>query len=235
MTDIAQALQRVKQRIENAASEANRQPQDIKLLAVSKTKPASDVQQAYDAGQRAFGENYLQDALPKIAALPLPDIEWHFIGRVQSNKTRDIAKHFAWVHGIDKLKHAQRLSQQRDPQQAPLNCCIQVNLSDETSKGGVTPAELPDLAAAITVLPHLKLRGLMTMPDPNSDKQTLLQVFTQLRELRNSMREKNIPMDTLSMGMSGDLEHAVASGSTLVRIGTDIFGARPKANPALIS
>lgn len=226
MRDIAQALAGVHQRIEAAAAAAGRNPAEIHLLAVSKTKPAADIRAAHDAGQHAFGENYLQDALPKIAELAPLKLEWHYIGRIQGNKTRDIAQHFAWVHGIDRLKHAQRLSEQRSAEQAPLQCCIQVNLSGESSKGGVQPGELRSLAHAIARLPKLQLRGLMTMPDPHSPSSTQAGVFHELAALREQLNSDGLALDTLSMGMSGDLELAIAAGSTLVRVGTDIFGAR---------
>jgi pyridoxal phosphate enzyme (YggS family) len=226
MTDIAQALADVQQRIAKAATAAGRDPAEITLLAVSKTKPVEMIRAAHAAGQVAFGENYLQDALPKIAALRELDLEWHYIGRIQSNKTRDIAANFAWVHGIDKLKHAQRLNEQRDPARPPLQCCIQVNLSGEKSKGGVTGDQLPALARDLVALPRLRLRGLMTMPDPDSDRATQGAVFTELALLREQLNSRGLALDTLSMGMSGDLELAIAAGSTLVRVGTDIFGAR---------
>ncbi len=226
MTKIADKLKQVHQRIEKAAVAAGRDPQDIRLLAVSKTKPASMVREAWDAGQRAFGENYLQDALPKIAELADLDIEWHYIGRLQSNKTREISSHFAWVHGLDKLKHARRLGEQRPTGLAPLNCCIQVNLSGEASKGGVAPEALPQLADEIVKVPNLALRGLMTMPDPHSPREAQSRVFRGLARLRQELNTAGHKLDTLSMGMSGDLELAIGAGSTLVRIGTDIFGAR---------
>lgn len=226
MSEIAQALAGVHRRIEEAALAAGRNPADIALLAVSKTKPAAAVREAHAAGQRAFGENYLQDALPKIAELAALNLEWHFIGRIQSNKTRDIATHFVWVHGIDRLKHAQRLNEQRPRTMPPLQCCIQVNLSGESSKGGVSPEQLPQLARAMAALPHLQLRGLMTMPDPESPRIEQERVFRELAVLREALNSDGLALDTLSMGMSGDLELAIAAGSTLVRIGTDIFGAR---------
>jgi len=226
MTDIAQALASVQQRIAAAATAAGRDPATISLLAVSKTKPVEMIRAAHAAGQRAFGENYLQDALPKISALQDLDLEWHYIGRIQSNKTRDIARNFAWVHGIDKLKHAQRLNDQRAPAQPPLQCCIQVNLSGETSKGGVSTEALPGLARAFAELPMLQLRGLMTMPDPSSGRETQAAVFAQLAAIKQALNADGLSLDTLSMGMSGDLELAIAAGSTLVRVGTDIFGAR---------
>jgi len=226
MTDISKSLQEVHQRIEDAAIDAGRSADDIRLLAVSKTKPVSAIREAHAAGQTAFGENYLQDALPKIQALQSLCLEWHYIGRIQSNKTKEIAENFAWVHGIDKLKHAKRLSAQRDEQIKPLQCCIQVNLSGEESKGGVTPKELPELAHAIAKLPGLQLRGLMTMPDPNSSSEVQSAVFIELAQLLEKLKTSGLTLDTLSMGMSGDLEQAIAAGSNMVRIGTDIFGAR---------
>lgn len=209
-----------------AAVAGGRTPDSVTLLAVSKTKPASDILAAYRAGQRAFGENYLQDALPKIQALRGNDIEWHFIGRLQSNKTAEISRHFAWVHSLDSLKHAQRLSAQRPADMPPLQVCVQVNLSGELSKGGVERADLAELAAAVARLPGLRLRGLMTMPDPGSDPAAQRAVFAALRKLFEELRAAGLDLDTLSMGMSADMEAAIAEGSTMVRVGTDIFGAR---------
>jgi len=226
MNQIPDRLNRVRERIAEAARASGRSADEVALLAVSKTKPASDVLAAYGAGQRAFGENYLQDALPKIQALREPDIEWHFIGRIQSNKTADISRHFSWVHGLDRLRHAERLSAQRTADLPPLQVCLQVNLSGEASKGGIEPDDLPDLASAVAPLSRLRLRGLMTMPDPKSDPATQRAAFAQLRRLLESLRAKGLELDTLSMGMSADMEAAIAEGSTMVRIGTDIFGAR---------
>jgi PLP dependent protein len=226
MSKIADALQQVHARIHEAARAAGRNPDEIRLLAVSKTKPAAMVREAYQAGQRAFGENYLQDALPKMAELAGLDIEWHYIGRIQGNKTREIAAHFAWVHGLDKLKHAQRLNEQRPTELPELNCCIQVNLSGEQSKGGIEPQGLAEFAAQFDRLPRLRLRGLMTMPDPHSPREAQRAVFERLAKLRRQQNAAGLTLDTLSIGMSGDLELAVAAGSTMVRIGTDIFGAR---------
>lgn len=216
----------MRERIREAARASGRSADEITLLAVSKTKPASDVLAAYHAGQRAFGENYLQDALPKIRALRQHDIEWHFIGRLQSNKTAEIGGHFSWVHGLDRLRHAERLSAQRPADLPPLQVCLQVKLSGEASKGGIEPAELPELAAAVADLPRLKLRGLMTMPDPDTDLATQRAAFAELHRLLDDLRTTGIDLDTLSMGMSADMEAAIAEGSTIVRIGTDIFGAR---------
>lgn len=226
MNQIPERLIRVRERISAAARASGRSPGEITLLAVSKTKPASDILAAYRAGQREFGENYLQDALPKIRSIREPGIEWHFIGRLQSNKTAEISRHFAWVHGLDRLKHAKRLDAQRPPELPPLQICLQVNLSAEASKGGVLPEDLPELAAAVARLPRLRLRGLMTMPNPETDAATQRAVFAQLRLLLQELRATGLDLDTLSMGMSADMEAAIAEGSTMVRIGTDIFGAR---------
>lgn len=226
MKEIPDRLAAVHRRIRQAAAACGRASEDVQLLAVSKTKPVTDVRAALDAGQRAFGENYLQDALPKIEALRDRDVEWHFIGRVQSNKTAEISRHFDWVHGLDDLRHAQRLDRQRPADLPPLQVCLQVNLSGEASKGGVSPERLPALAEAVAVLPHLRLRGLMTMPDPHSPPARQRAAFAALRGLRDRLRTAGLTLDTLSMGMSGDMEAAIAEGATIVRIGTDIFGAR---------
>jgi pyridoxal phosphate enzyme (YggS family) len=226
MSDIANNLANVQQRIASAAENAQRDPQTIALLAVSKTKPIEMIEEAYAAGQRCFGENYLQDALPKIEALAELDIVWHYIGRIQSNKTRPIAENFAWVHAIDSVKHAQRLNEQRPDNLPPLNCCIQLNLSGEDSKGGIQPDTLIETATAFNDLPHCRLRGLMTMPDPDSSAEQQQAVFHQLADCLSELSNLGFSVDTLSMGMSGDLEMAITEGSTMVRIGTDIFGAR---------
>jgi len=226
MNQIPERLIRVRERIGEAARASGRSPDEITLLAVSKTKPVSDVLAAYEAGQRQFGENYLQDALPKIEAIREPDIEWHFIGRIQSNKTADISRHFSWAHGLDNLKHAKRLSRQRPAELPALQVCLQVNLSNEASKGGVEADDLPELAAAVACLPQLRLRGLMTMPDPKTDAAAQHAAFAGLRLLLQDLRTRGLDPDTLSMGMSADMEAAIAEGSTMVRIGTDIFGAR---------
>ena len=226
MSDIANNLANVQQRIASAAENAQRDPQTIALLAVSKTKPIEMIEEAYAAGQRCFGENYLQDALPKIEALGELDIEWHYIGRIQSNKTRPIAENFSWVHAIDSVKHAQRLNEQRPDNLPPLNCCIQLNLSGEDRKGGIQPDTLIETATAFNDLPHCRLRGLMTMPDPDSSAEQQQAVFHQLADCLSELSNLGFSVDTLSMGMSGDLEMAITEGSTMVRIGTDIFGAR---------
>jgi hypothetical protein len=226
MNEIPQRLAEVRRRIRAAAEAAGRQAEEIALLAVSKTKPAADIVAAYREGQRRFGENYLQDAMPKIDELADLAIEWHFIGRLQSNKTAAISRHFAWVHGIDQHKHAVSLSDHRPLQAPPLQVCIQVNLSGEATKGGVQPAELPALAHGVAGLPRLRLRGLMTLPSPTTDSATQHAVFARLRGLLEDLQQRGLELDTLSMGMSADMEAAIAEGSTMVRIGTDIFGAR---------
>ena len=224
--EIPQRLAEVRRRIRAAARAAGRQADEVTLLAVSKTKPAGDIVAAYREGQRQFGENYLQDAVPKIEALADLAIEWHFIGRLQSNKAAEISRHFAWVHGIDQHKHAVRLSDHRPMQVPPLQVCIQVNLSGEATKGGVRPAELPALAHAVAGLPRVRLRGLMTLPSPTTDSAAQHAVFAQLRGLLEDLQRRGLELDTLSMGMSADMEAAIAEGSTMVRVGTDIFGAR---------
>jgi pyridoxal phosphate enzyme (YggS family) len=226
MNQIPDQLARVRLRIEAAARACGREPDEIGLIAVSKTKPIAAIVEAIQAGQRAFGENYLQDALPKINALGDDDITWHFIGRLQSNKTAQIAENFSWVHTVDRIKHARRLATQRPHQLPPLQVCIQVDLSNEPGKGGIEPEALGDLAIQVADLPRLTLRGLMTIPAPSRDPGQQREVFARLRELQEDLQRRGLALDTLSMGMSGDMESAIAEGSTLVRIGTDIFGPR---------
>lgn len=226
MTIIAENLQAVHERIRQAAAAAHRSPEDVRLLAVSKTFDASSVTAAWQAGQRAFGENFVQEALDKIAELGHLGIEWHFIGPVQSNKTRPIAEHFAWVHSIEREKIARRLNDSRPPHLPPLNVLIQVNVSGEASKSGVAPGEERTLAEAIRSLPRLCLRGLMAIPEPTSDAALQRRRFALLRSLQQGLQADDRNVDTLSMGMSDDLEAAVAEGSTMVRIGTAIFGSR---------
>jgi len=228
MSTIAENISTLAERIHNAAQAAQRDPASIGLLAVSKTKPASDLREAYAAGLRDFGENYLQEALgkqPQLSDLPLI---WHFIGPIQSNKTRAIAEHFDWVHSVDRLKIAQRLSEQRPAERPPLNICIQVNVSGEASKSGCTPEDLPALAQAISDLPNIRLRGLMAIPEPTEDSDEQNAAFAAVRSLQDQL---NLPLDTLSMGMSHDLEAAIAQGATWVRIGTALFGARNYGQP----
>ena len=228
MSTIADNIGLVSQRIRAAADAVQRDASDIHLLAVSKTKPAQAVREAYAAGMHDFGENYLQEALGKHAQLSDLPLSWHFIGPIQSNKTRAIAENFAWVHSVDRLKIAQRLSEQRPADLPALNICIQVNVSGEASKSGCTPADLPALANAISALPRLKLRGLMAIPEPTEDRAAQDAAFATVRELQGSL---NLPLDTLSMGMSHDLESAIAQGATWVRIGTALFGARDYGQP----
>ncbi|MEX5496214.1 YggS family pyridoxal phosphate-dependent enzyme [Pseudomonas asgharzadehiana] len=228
MSTIADNIGQVSGRIRAAADAVQRDANSIHLLAVSKTKPAPAVREAYAAGLRDFGENYLQEALGKQAELTDLPLSWHFIGPIQSNKTRAIAENFDWVHSVDRLKIAQRLSEQRPAELPPLNICIQVNVSGEASKSGCTPADLPALANAISALPHLKLRGLMAIPEPTEDRAEQDAAFATVRDLQARL---NLPLDTLSMGMSHDLESAIAQGATWVRIGTALFGARDYGQP----
>jgi pyridoxal phosphate enzyme (YggS family) len=230
MSTIAGNLQAVEATIQAACEAANRPRSTVQLLAVSKTFPPEAVLEAAAAGQRAFGENYLQEGIDKIAAVAkaLPDtrLEWHFIGPIQSNKTRPIAAHFDWVHTVERLKIAQRLSEQRPPELGPLNICLQVNISGEASKSGAQPAELLELARQVAALPNLRLRGLMAIPEPQDDPELQRAPFARLRELAESVAKAGIQLDTLSMGMSGDLRAAVLEGATIVRVGSAIFGAR---------
>ena len=223
MSTIAENIAKVGERIREAAQASGRDLDGIGLLAVSKTKPAAAVREAFAAGVRDFGENYLQEALDKQAELSELPLIWHFIGPIQSNKTKPIAEHFAWVHSVDRLKIAQRLSEQRPTGLPPLNICLQVNVSAEASKSGCAPAELAALAQAVSQLPNLRLRGLMAIPEPTDDVAAQRAAFARLRELRNGLP---LPLDTLSMGMSHDLDAAIAEGATWVRIGTALFGAR---------
>ncbi len=228
--DIATRLATVRERIRRAEQEYGREPGSVALLAVSKRQPVSAIRAALAEGQRAFGENYLQEAETKRAELSDRDIEWHFIGALQSNKTRPAAEGFDWVHGIDRLKIARRLSEQRPAGLAPLQCCIQVNVSGEASKSGVEPEALPELAHAVAALPRLRLRGLMTLPEAVPDVASQRAAFRQLSALQAGLVAEGLALDTLSMGMSNDLEAAVAEGATLVRLGTAVFGPRPEAN-----
>ena len=223
MSTIADNVSAVSARIRAAAQAADRDASAVGLLAVSKTKPAAAIRDAYAAGVRDFGENYLQEALGKQAELADLPLCWHFIGPIQSNKTRAIAEHFDWVHSVDRLKIAQRLSEQRPEGLAPLNICLQVNVSGEASKSGCAPEELEALATAVARLPRLRLRGLMAIPEPTDDACAQHEAFARVEQLQQHLK---LPLDTLSMGMSHDLEAAVAQGATWVRIGTALFGAR---------
>jgi pyridoxal phosphate enzyme (YggS family) len=224
--NLAANLQAVRLRIAAAARQAGRSEQCITLLAVSKGQPVAAVEAAALLGQRDFGENYLQEALPKIAALQGRGLGWHFIGPLQSNKTRMVAEHFDWVHAVGEARHAERLAAQRPAQAAPLNVCLQVKLGDEMSKSGVAAGEVAALARVVANLPRLQLRGLMCLPPAETDPARQRHWFGQLRELAASLRAEFPSLDTLSMGMSADLEAAVAQGATIVRVGTAIFGPR---------
>ncbi len=228
MATIANNLQLVRARINQACSRVGRAPDSVTLLAVSKTFPAETVREAFHAGQRKFGENYVQEAIDKIAALAdLRDqIEWHMIGPLQSNKTRVVAEQFDWVHTVDRLKIAQRLSEQRPAHLPPLQVCIQVNTSGEASKSGAAPAEALDLAKAVMNLPRLTLRGVMALPAPTSDPALQKAELKDVRVVFDTIRSAGIPLDTLSMGMSGDMEAAVEEGSSMLRVGTALFGNR---------
>lgn len=228
MSDLAVRLESVHRRIADAARAAGRDPAAVTLLAVSKTFPADAVRAAHAAGQRAFGENYVQESIDKIDALAdlRAALEWHFIGPLQSNKTRPVAERFDWVHSIDRLKIAQRLAEQRHAHLPPLNVCVQVNISGEASKSGVAPADVAEVAHAVAALPSLRLRGLMAIPEPAGDADAQRAPHRALRALFDALRADGLPLDTLSMGMSADLEAAVLEGATIVRVGTAIFGAR---------
>jgi len=227
MSAFADNLQAVRQRIARAASAAGRDPGSIILLAVSKTKPLADVLEAVRAGQTDFGENYVQEGVDKrlAAGHELP-LVWHFIGPLQSNKTRLVAENFDWVHSIDRLKIAERLSQQRPPHLPPLSVCVQVNVSGEASKSGCSPAAAADLCHAVAGLPGLRLRGLMAIPEASDDPVAQRQPFRELRRIYEQLQGEGLALDTLSMGMSHDLEAAIAEGATLVRVGTALFGER---------
>jgi pyridoxal phosphate enzyme (YggS family) len=238
MSQVTANLMLVKQRLELAALAAKREPEDIQLLAVSKTFPALAIEEAMHAGQTAFGENYVQEGLEKIQQLAKlrPWLEWHFIGPLQSNKTRDVAEHFDWVHSIDRLKIAERLSSQRGefPELGELQVCIQINVSEEESKSGIALEEVESLCNAVAKLPNLVLRGLMAIPAPSEDVNQQRQAFAAIRECFIGIKAKHSNdvgydfFDTLSMGMSDDMEAAIAEGSTMVRIGSAIFGKRDK-------
>ncbi|MDO9365538.1 MAG: YggS family pyridoxal phosphate-dependent enzyme [Methylotenera sp.] len=225
MTTISNRLQHILATIQSAQAMSEYQ-QPVKLLAVSKAQPISAIREAYTAGQILFGENYLQEALDKQAALTDLPIEWHFIGPIQSNKTQPIAQHFAWVHSVDRLKIAQRLNEARPIDAAPLQVCIQVNISNENSKSGVLPQDLELLATAIASLPRLKLRGLMAIPVPTLDTNQQQAQFKQVRQCYDALLAKGFALDTLSIGMSDDYLAAIAQGATIVRIGSALFGAR---------
>jgi PLP dependent protein len=224
--NLPERVQQVRSRVACAAAAAGRNAHSVTILAVTKGQAAEMLAAALDCGLNNFGESYLQEALRNMAALPAPHLTWHFIGRVQTNKTRALAASFAWVHTVDRLKVAERLAEQRSPHAPPLNVCLQVNLAAEASKGGVTPAELPALAGAVAALPRLKLRGLMCIPPEEADPARQRAWFDGLRALRDQLNSAGLALDTLSMGMSGDFEPAIAAGATIVRLGTILFGPR---------
>ncbi|MDR0577791.1 MAG: YggS family pyridoxal phosphate-dependent enzyme [Candidatus Accumulibacter sp.] len=229
MATIPVNLQAVLARIENAARVYGRMPGTVGLLAVSKTWPASRVLEAAAAGQRAFGENYVQEGIDKIREVARTDLEWHFIGPLQGNKTRQVAEAFDWVHSVDRLKIAERLSAQRPRTLPPLQACLQVNISGEATKSGVAPQDVSALAREVARLPGIALRGLMAIPAPAADLAGQREPFARLRRLFEQLIREGLALDTLSMGMSGDIEAAVAEGATLVRVGTAIFGERDKS------
>ena len=228
MNSLQASRNKVLQQIDDACKQAQREPESVQLLAVSKTHPSESLREMYQAGQRAFGENYLQEALDKIENLNDLDIEWHFIGHVQRNKTKHLAASFAWVHGVDRLIIAERLSSQREASQVPLNICLQVNIDAQDSKDGCQPNEVAELVKSISQLPQLKLRGLMVIPAPNNTA-----AFADAKQLFDRVKKEHAhpeDWDTLSMGMSGDMTEAIAAGSTMVRVGTALFGARDYSN-----
>lgn len=225
-SSIAIALQQVTQQIHEYAEKCDRQSTTVKLLAVSKRKPISAIQTAMTAGQRSFGENYVDEGVEKIQALEGESLDWHFIGAIQSRKCQLIAEHFDWVHSVDRLKVAKRLSDSRPPEKLPLNICLQVNLDNEDSKSGVSIDQVGELALACSMLPGLRVRGLMAIPAPRVDLHEQRKVFATLRDLLHTLQAEFPDLDTLSMGMSGDMEAAICEGATIVRVGTAIFGAR---------
>jgi pyridoxal phosphate enzyme (YggS family) len=225
-SSIADNITRIRVQIQAACQAAGRAPDSVQLLAVSKTWGTDAVRQAYAAGQTAVGENYIQEAVDKITALRDLPLQWHCIGPIQSNKTRLVAEHFDWVHSVDRLKIAQRLSEQRPAELPPLQVCIQVNVDGGDNKSGVSPQDLPALAQAVAALPRLQLRGLMTIPEPAETDAQMRAVHRQAKDLFEKMRAQGLPLDTLSMGMSADMAAAIAEGSTMVRVGTAIFGQR---------
>lgn len=226
MSRIAQNLTLITERIQQACESCNRDPAEIQLLGVSKKRTAEEIREAVDAGIRHFGESYLQEALPKIASLLDLDLVWHFIGPIQSNKTRQIAEHFDWVHSIDRLKIAERLSEQRPAKLKPLNICIQINISMEDSKSGMLKEAAKEFAEQLQKLPRLQLRGLMAIVQKTSEQQLQRNMFSQLREVQDDLNQQGMQLDTLSMGMTNDLEAAVIEGSTMLRVGTGLFGTR---------
>lgn len=231
MATIAANIQQVQERIARACAEAQRDVQSVTLLAVSKTFPSDTVREAVACGLRRFGENYVQEAVEKIQSLEdlREQLEWHLIGPLQSNKTRVVAEHFDWVHSVDRLKIAERLSAQRPAHLPPLQLCLQVNISGEESKSGLAPAQVREVAHQVAALPHVKLRGLMAIPEPAADPDAQRRPHRALRELMDALNREGLALDTLSMGMTADLEAAILEGATIVRVGTAIFGKRDYA------
>lgn len=226
MNSIAERIKEVRNEIARICDQHQREQNSMKLIAVSKTKPAADIASAYHAGQRDFGENYVQEAIAKIMQLSEYDITWHFIGPIQSNKTRDIAEHFAWVHSVDRAKIARRLAEQRPTNMPPLNVLIQVNIDNDQAKAGVSPEDVAELAAVISEFPQLQLRGLMTIPAVQAEPSDSASSFLAMQRLFLELQSQYKQVDTLSMGMSADWPYAVAAGATMIRIGTALFGAR---------
>ena len=224
--NLPERLADVRSRIRRAAAAAGRDVDSVTLLAVSKGQPVESIRAAAADGLEHFGESYVKEALPKIETLRGFELTWHFIGQLQANKTRAIAENFAWVHGVDRLRIAERLSEQRPSHAPPLNVCLQVNIGGEGSKGGIAPAELPELAAAVAVLPQISLRGLMCLPPPEDDEARQRHWFAETARLMSSLRVPGTTLDTLSMGMSNDFEAAIEEGATIVRVGTALFGPR---------
>jgi hypothetical protein len=229
--DLALRLRQTRTRIASAATQYGRSPQSVGLVAISKLQPATALRELAALGQRDFGENYLQEALPKLRALEDQDLVWHFTGQLQANKTRAVAEHFAWVHTLDRERIAVRLNDQRPVGSPPLNICIQVRLAEEAGKGGIAIAEVASLARQVSQLPRLKLRGLMCIPPPSESFAAQRHWFEKLADCLNQLQHQGFALDTLSMGMSADLEAAISAGATLVRIGTALFGPRPDPTP----
>jgi pyridoxal phosphate enzyme (YggS family) len=225
-SNVRERLAETRNRIASAAMRYGRSPDSVRLIAVAKTQPAAAIRAVAELGQQDFAENYAQEALPKLAELSDLPLTWHYIGQLQANKTRVVAEHFQWVHTLDRERIAVRLSEQRSPHAPPLNICIQVRLADEPGKGGISKTELTALARRVLELPRLQLRGLMCIPPPREGFEAQRQLFAELADCARELREQGMPMDTLSMGMSDDLEAAIAAGATCVRVGTAIFGER---------
>ena len=233
MATISENIQQLHGRIERACHQASRPVDSVALLVVTKTFPASDVREAFDAGERRFGENYVQEGVDKIETLAelRGQVEWHLIGPLQSNKTRVVAERFDWVHSVDRLKIAQRLAEQRPADLPPLNVCLQVNISGEASKSGLAPADVAETARAVAALPRLRLRGLMAIPEPAATREAQRQPHRALRELMEMLNRDGLALDTLSMGMSADMDAAILEGATMVRVGSAIFGSRARPEP----